>query len=116
MKKIILIIVAVVLVVSGYALVNRLFPKAPPLQILENGIISVSADGKELTDKEKSDVIEALSKAKPTRRMSVNDTPTVQPYSVIVLTTKDRQYICFVYSEYGREYMEIPYEGIYSLN
>ena len=62
------------------------------------------------------DILQNIRNAEPTRKMSVNDYPVVDPYYSIEIETLERSYQYFVYSENSKVYIEIPYEGIYEAN
>lgn len=118
MKKktiVILLCVLAVISVAVYFCINMIFPKAPPARVPENGIVSVMIDGEEIFEKEKTDILTSLWEAKPTRRMSVNDQPTAERYSKIVIETETEEFFCYLYSEHFTTYMEVPYVGIYKV-
>ena len=58
------------------------------------------------------ELISGISKAEPTRKQSLNDYPTAEPFYVIAVKTQDREHRYFIYNE-DTVYIEIPYEGIY---
>lgn len=59
------------------------------------------------------DLILYIEKAKPTRRLTVDDYPSNRPYYVVEVQKGKRQYRYFVYEEGEQVYVEIPYEGVY---
>lgn len=62
-------------------------------------------------------LIDYLHDAKPTRELSINDTPTQKPYYKIdVYNNTDSLWRFFIYEYGGKAYYEIPYTGIYKVN
>lgn len=120
-RKTIIIVasVFVAILICGYAAYDNIFPMASPIQCpsIENTVsVTVSSDDMQYdksfeTDFEK--IIMHIADAKPTRKMSVNDYPTVRPYYQIELKTVDKTFRYFVYEENNNVYIEVPYEGIY---
>ena len=96
------------------------FPKAEPIKHPElEKVVSVTLSCNTpngtilMSDRYYGDLIQHISEAKPTRKQSVNDYPTVWPYYGIEIQTTGRQYHYFVYEEGEQVYIEAPYEGIY---
>ena len=58
-------------------------------------------------------LLQLLSDATPTRKMTVNDQPYIQPYYTIFISTSQREYRYYIYQENGQIYAEVPYVGIY---
>ena len=122
MKKSGVIIAAALIltiIIGGYLAFDSVFPKAAPIQTptIDN-IISISIIQNDNTSVEMgkdnfNQVLEYLEQALPTRKMSVNDYPSVRPYYMTVINTNEREYRYFVYIEDGYVHIEIPYEGIY---
>ncbi len=109
-------LLCVLLAAGVYRTFDKVFPKAPaicypiPEKVLSVSVISdtgspCTADGQA--------VLARLRKATPTRRQSLNDTPTERPYYLVTVEARDRQYRYFVYEENALVYIEIPYEGVY---
>ena len=98
---------------------NRVFPLANALEVPTEDIISVTFSRDEtetvLDENSISDFLKELSESKPTRKMSVNDYPGVECCTVTINTAYSR-YIYFVYEENGRQYVEMPYVGIYKVD
>lgn len=61
-------------------------------------------------------LIQSIQNAKPTRRQSLNDTPTTVDYYKIAILTNDKEYHFFIYNCEGQAYVEIPYSGIYAVD
>lgn len=110
---------SVFIVICGYLFVDSLFPKAEPLSISDDDtVISLSVtSGEKCTDEVKEanyeKILQAVISAKPTRRQSVNDSPTAEAYLTADIVTSSREYRCYIYTEGSDIYVEIPYEGIY---
>ena len=123
-KTLIVGIIAVLLLVliGGYSFINNIFPKARPLNSPEiENILSVSlaANEEDTVTVNRADFEELLrniNNAQPTRKMSVNDYPTVKPYYIIDIQTSEREYCYFIYEDGTQVYIEIPYAGIYKSN
>ncbi|MDO4733422.1 MAG: DUF5301 domain-containing protein [Bacillota bacterium] len=107
-------------VIAGlYYLYTDIFPLAPPIFCPpESEIDSVSI----LTDEETSIALDSgetelllleISKAKATRKQSLDDTPSARPYYRISLKSAGIEYRYFVYQHLDQVYVEIPYSGVY---
>ena len=113
-----------IVILIGYLMVNRVFPSAKSLgiQFVEN-INSIEFINNEASNERKSlEVVDFASfitianNAKPTRKMSVNDNPTVTLYYRIEVMSDQVVTIYYVYEAYGKVYLEIPYQGIYTVD
>lgn len=126
MKKKWIIAIAVVLclgIVCGYAILDNIFPKANPINVpSSSSVTSITVSKNEMRKAgEQQEVVNTyidsilfqLSEAKPTRKMSVQDSPDAKIYYEISVTNNDRTHYFYVYEEGGMCYVEIPYEGIY---
>lgn len=124
MKKLRIILpicVILVLLLGGYLMLERVFPQAAPLSVptaAEVMSVTVTAHDTQqsvaLTDPAaQQELLALLTAARPTRKMSVNDTPDVGDYFMVAVETSAAQYRLFVYTEGGQTYVERPYEGIY---
>ena len=122
-KNIILTIVLIVcvgLLAGAVYLFNDIFPKAKPIRHPEpDEIVSVKLSCNTpdatipMSVKYYEDLIRYISEAKPTRKQSLNDTPTTGAYYEVEIQTDEIQYRYFVYEEGEQVYIEMPYEGIY---
>lgn len=104
MKKIIIPIIGVViiigLIIGGYLVIDHLFPKAEPITVsASNTVISMTVaknekrtagEQREIESTDFDRVLSLLSKAAPTRKMSVQDSPDAQVYYQIAAKTNDR--------------------------
>ena len=123
MKKIVSIMIIVIIVFSLgiYALIDHIFPKAESIKQIEIGMldsVKIYDDlNKEIIieDIDLQKIIPYINDAKATRRMSVNDYPSVRPYYVVEIQTIDRILRYIIYEENGTAYVEIPYEGVYEM-
>ena len=121
-KRLLLLCGVLAVLLSGiYITVNAFFPKANPIRYPEpeeiiSAYTSVNTPDASipLSEKEYGDLIELIRTAKPTRRQSLNDTPSAFGYYTIEITTAERDYRYFVYEKDADIYIEVPYEGIYS--
>lgn len=102
---------------------NSLFPMAAPITspgketIVSIGVSSNERDVPHCVDNSQYDgLIQRIQNAKPTRRQSLNDTPTTADYYKIVIHTNDKEYYFFIYNSEGQAYVEIPYSGIYAVD
>lgn len=130
MKKIIIPIIVVVIlagvIIGGYFAINSLFPKANPINVPSaSSVVSMTViknemrkDGElcDIADADVDSVLAKLSKAEPTRKMSVQDSPDAKTYYEIAVETSERTHYFYVYFENGTCYVEIPYEGIYTVD
>ena len=122
-KNIILTIVLIIcvgLLAGAVYLFNDIFPKAKPIRHPEpDEIVSVKLSCNTpdatipMSEKYYEDLIRYISEAKPTRKQSLNDTPTTGAYYEVEIQTDEIQYRYFVYEEGEQVYIEMPYEGIY---
>lgn len=121
-KNLLLIATVAFLVISvtgTYAVFNRIFPKADPINVPNtDNIISVSVfqDDDTVTAVDETNVenlLKSIKNARPTRKMSVNDYPAVKTYYIIDINTPTKEYRYFLYEENSRFFVELPYEGIY---
>lgn len=121
MKKSWIIIITLIglIVVGGYIVFDNVFPKASPIKYPEiDNITSISIveDDDVSTKIDQSDfevILENIKVSRPTRKMSINDYPSVRPYYEVAIDTTEKEYRYFVYIEDGYVHIEIPYEGIY---
>ena len=122
-KSIILTIVLIVcvgLLAGTVYLFNDIFPKAEPIRHPEPDEIAsvkLSCNTPDTTipmsEQYYEDLIQYISEAKPTRKHSLNDTPTSGAYYGVEIQTDEKQYRYFIYEEGVQVYIEMPYEGIY---
>lgn len=130
MKKIIIPIIVIVilagLILGGYLMIDRLFPKAAPINVPSaSSVVSMAVkknenrndgDLREIARADIDSILSKLSKAEPTRKMSVQDSPDAKTYYEIAAETSERTHYFYVYFESGDCYVEIPYEGIYTVD
>ena len=128
MKKIIIPIIAVVvlagLILGGCLVINHLFPKAEPINVPSvSSVVSMTVvknenrkarEPREITSTDFESILSKLTKAEPTRKMSVQDSPDAKTYYEIAVKTNERTHYFYVYEDSGMCYVEIPYEGIYT--
>ena len=126
MKNKWIVVIAVLLclgVIGGYAILDNIFPKANPINVpSSSSVISITVaknekrkagEQQEVANTYIDSILFQLSEAKPTRKMSVQDSPDAKIYYEISVTNNDRTHCFYVYEEGGMYYVEIPYEGIY---
>lgn len=120
LKKVLLILLGLVifLMLAGYFTVQSLFAMAEASPYLGNVVSYQVFYQQEPVDLEEGAFTELLSQlrqARPTREVSVNDTPRVDAYykiDMVVDEDPSSRYV-FVYENQGKFYYEIPYGGIY---
>ena len=130
MKKIIIPIIVIVilagLILGGYFVIDSLFPKADPINVpSSNSVISMTVvknekrragEPREISSADVDSILSKLTEAEPTRKMSVQDSPDADTYYEIAAITNERTHYFYVYFEDGTCYVEIPYEGIYTVD
>ena len=130
MKKIIIPIIVIVilagLILGGYFVIDSLFPKADPINVPSaSSVVSMTVkknedrkdeEPREIADADIDDILSKLSEAEPTRKMSVQDSPDAKTYYEIAAKTDERTHYFYVYFDNGTCYVEIPYEGIYTVD
>ena len=125
MKKvwiIIIIVLSSLISIGGYCIFDSIFPIAEPINYpSEDTIISILLtpnNDNSITIEASSfeDISRNICNAKATRKMSVNDYPTVEVYYTIKVNTSTREYRYYIYTENSQVYIEIPYQGIYTSN
>ena len=130
MKKSKFIIIAscvfvIALFVSAYLVYDRIFPKAPTVEVPDKNLIIsmtwVLPDGT-ITESEydaaflpRFDFLARLEHAIPTRIMSANDVPDASEYYTISYVCEDKTYTYYMYETNGTIYAEIPYVGVYKI-
>lgn len=122
-STVILAIVPVVLLgallFGGYVVLNHIFPMADPVDCPEIEEIQSASIAQEsgvpvpVRTEDLATLLQIVRNARPTRKMSVNDYPTVKDYYTVEIHTLPRVYRYFIYTENSRVYIESPYEGIY---
>ena len=109
-------------VMGGYAVLDRIFPKAEPVNcpgiesittitLIQNNGSSLVVEAADF-----GEILENITDTQPTRAMSVNDHPSAKTYYTIEVDTAARRYRYFLYAERSQVYIELPYEGIYQSN
>ena len=130
MKKIVILVVALAiiagLIIGGYLMIDSLFPKAAPINVPSaSSVVSMTVkkngnrndgDLREIANADVDSILSKLSEAEPTRKMSVQDSPDAQTYYEIAVKTNERTHYFYIYFESGTCYVEIPYEGIYTVD
>ena len=114
------LIVLIGVIAGALYLFNTIFPKAGPINVPEiEDIVSVSIScgtsdqTAPLRKEDMEQLLEYLSKGKPTRQTAMNDHPTERTYYSISVQTDIREYCYFIYEKGEQIYIEVPYEGIY---
>ena len=130
MKKIIIPIIIVVilagLILGGCLLIDSLFPKADPINVPSaSSVVSMTVkknedrkdeEPREIANADIDSILSHLSEAEPTRKMSVQDSPDAKTYYEIAAKTDERTHYFYVYFDNGTCYVEIPDEGIYTVD
>lgn len=124
-KTLISILVIGILLIVAYLSYDHLFPYARPLEeVLDTTkiqliTISTSENTNQQNTVPEADTIEIISlinAAKPTRKMTLNETPAVSAYYIMEIQIENRVRKCYVYEENGKTYLDFPYEGVYRIN
>lgn len=125
-KSLIVIVILCLSLIGGYFVFDSIFPKAGPISgptqnrankdRLIKSISLAKKDGSSVMveNEELGIVLQSIDNAKPTRKMSANDYPTVETYYIIEILSSVRVYNYFIYKENSQVYIEVPYEGIYA--
>ena len=130
MKKIFIPTIAVVIltgaILCGYLIIDRLFPKAAPVNVPSSSSVMLMTvkknegrkdeEPREIANADIDDILSQISAVKPTRKMSVQDTPDAKTYYEIAAKTDERTHYFYIYFDNGTCYVEIPYEGIYTVD
>lgn len=124
MKKItgIIILIFIVLVVAAYSVYNNIFPKAKPIKQIDSNMITeikISNNNNEeinIESIELKELLKYLGQGQSTRRITVNDYPSVRPYYLMEFKTDEGSFRYVIYEENGTTYLELPYEGIYKID
>lgn len=124
-KTSIILIIVGILTIAGYMAYDQIFPYARPMDeaMDTTKIQSVTILSNENTEEQKkiseSDfdkVISLINTAKPTRKMSYNEVPSVETYYTMEIRNGNWTRTCYIYKENGKTYLELPYEGIYRVD
>lgn len=115
--------VLIVVILGGYYVYNNIFPVTKPIQhpsVEEIISINISTDDGNKESKilgtDFARVATYISNAKPTRIMSVNDSPTIRPYYKIEVLAEVKMFNYYVYKDNNKVYIESPYEGVYIID
>lgn len=120
LKKVLLILLGLVifLILAGYFTFQSLFPLAQASPYLGDVVsyqVFYQQKPVDLEEAAFTELLAQLRQAKPSREVSVNDTPQVDAYYKIDFVVDDEpssRYV-FIYENQGKFYYEIPYGGIY---
>ena len=108
----------VIAVIVCYVVFDVIFPKAQPVSCPtadEIFSVSVSRNNEDkfvIGEEQIKELLQKISQAKPTRKMSINDYPAAETYYEVEVSAS-RMYCYFIYEENSQVYVELPYEGIY---
>ena len=122
-RNTLILILVIVLLVSlaalAVAIICSMFPVAAPISYPDADSITefllIQKDGSTISvdTADFGEFLQNISNSQPTRAWSVQDYPTVQTYYTIEISTPDRSYRYFIYTENSQVYIEPPYEGVY---
>ena len=128
-KKVVLISILFFIIgfsIGGYMILNKLFPKARDINIpsvssvlsmtVTKSVQSEEGETRKISLNDIDDIISKLSCAEPTRKMSVQDSPSARQYYRIIVDTSERTHYYYIYFEDGTCYVESPYEGVYIID
>jgi|LSQX01.3.fsa_nt_gb hypothetical protein len=119
-----IVVLSFVIAIGSIIAYNHVFPKAESIQfpnIEKISTIEISKNSLDIkyTDNETIVTIASFFKnAKPTRKVSVNESPYVKEYYIVNIITEDssRFYSSYIYQENSKWYIEQPYWGIYEID
>ena len=117
-----LIFITFILIIGiTYILFNHFFPLANPIDYPEDDAINshtVLYDNRLITSSDLSfeSIFTHIKTAKPTRKITVNDFPTIYPYFEVNVYTNSQAFKYFIYQEDNTTYLEMPYYGVYVLH
>ncbi len=113
------IVVCIGIFAGAIYLFNDIFPKAKPIRLPNENIISVSLGCSTpdmtipMSELYYEELLTLLKEAKPTRKQALDDYPSARPYYGVSVRTDDIEYRYFIYESGNQIYVEMPYEGIY---
>lgn len=122
MKKKKIVIAIILIIVSSYFFYNELFPvakeiKYPSIENIKSIEIGKNKNNtKEISGTDFVKIVLLISGSKPTRILSVNDTPIIKPYYRIKVITDQKIFNYYIYEEDKKIYLESPYEGVYIID
>ena len=113
-----LLVVFLAIAISGYFVFDYSFPFARPItypSIDDVTAISIYCEDKHsvIFSHDFAEIITSIGNSKPTRRMSINDTPAVSPHYRVEVQTGDPTFNYYIFEEPNKVYIERPYDGIY---
>ncbi len=121
--KVFLLFFCIALIVSGYKVFNFIFPKARPIRFPTVDSISVvytscnsTNRSNEISEDDYTELIEYISNAKSTRKLTLNEEPLGYTYYMVEILTSEAWYRYFVYKEGTQTYIELPYKGVYRVD
>ncbi len=104
---------------TAWQIYETFYPLARPIYLPEVTSITVTrleSSELKITDRESiNKIMSTLYAAKPTRKWTVNDFPTVPLYGRMDLHCSEGITTVFYYREQGVWYAEQPYQGIYEI-
>lgn len=110
------------MLIGASILYVNIFPLAIPIELpMENEVYAIEIKKeniviKYIDDIEIVEILEIISNAKPTRRITAHEIPMVREYITINFNTKeDRLYTTYIYNENSKWYIEQPYIGVYEI-
>lgn len=124
LKKSIIIIATFIAatIIGGLILYTNIFPLAEPIELPKaNEVYAVEVKKENVIanytdDKAILAILNYFSNAKPTRVMSINDTPDVGEFYIINFLSKDESlYKSYIYYKNSKWYIEQPYYGVYEV-
>lgn len=125
MKKYLIIIAIILSVFMGmlYYVFDFVFPKAekfdfPDFGAVESITITKDRETISVKDEDAEIIYDYISRAKPTRKQSINENPTAVSYYTVSVKTDNISYFgCgHIYEQSGVTYYELPYVGIYTVD
>ena len=120
-KRILFILIAVIILIVGYGTYVSFFPLAKSLEcdvdyadVPDVIAVKITPSDEETTGISNfTALLMQIQQVEPTRKMSVNDYPTVDLFYQVEVLTENKEYRYYIYEENSKVYLEIPYIGIY---
>ena len=119
-KSVIIAVVLTTVLIGTYAVFDSIFPRAAAITVPnKESVVAISLvrdDDRSVTvdEAEHEQFLQNIAKARPTRKVSVNDRPYAKNCYIIKIDEPGREYRYFIYMDGHRAYIEIPYIYIYN--
>lgn len=119
----IIVVLSVLVGILSYVIYDYVFPVAeeidlPRIEDIESIQIKREDINIDIVTKEEiKEIVKIFENAKPTRDMSIHDTPTVSGYFNVYFWGEDvKMNRLYMYKENNEWYLEVAYVGVYKLD